>query len=29
VQVWAIELTDESNNLICVSRLTLSVIEMK
>jgi 1,4-dihydroxy-2-naphthoyl-CoA hydrolase len=29
VQVWAIEITDESNNLICVSRLTLSVIEMR
>ena len=27
VHVWAIEIRDEANNLICVSRLTLSVIK--
>jgi 1,4-dihydroxy-2-naphthoyl-CoA hydrolase len=28
-QVWNIEITDERNRLICVSRLTIAVIERK
>ena len=26
-QVWGIEITDESGNLVCVSRITMSVLE--
>jgi len=29
IQVWNIEITNESNDLICVSRLTLAVIPKK
>jgi len=29
IQVWNIEITNESNDLICVSRLTLAVIRKK
>ena len=29
IQVWNIEITNESNDLICVSRLTLAVIQKK
>ncbi len=29
VQVWNIDVTDEDNKLICVSRLTLSVIKFR
>jgi len=27
IQVWSIEIKDEADNLVCVSRLTLAVIE--
>ena len=29
IQVWNIEITNDSNDLICVSRLTLAVIKKK
>ena len=29
IQVWNIDITDEGNNLICKSRLTLAVINKK
>lgn len=28
-QVWSIEITDEKNELVCVSRLTMAVLERK
>jgi 1,4-dihydroxy-2-naphthoyl-CoA hydrolase len=27
-QVWAIEITDEANELLCISRLTIAVVRM-
>ena len=28
-QVWNIEITDEENRLVCISRLTMAVLDMK
>jgi 1,4-dihydroxy-2-naphthoyl-CoA hydrolase len=28
-QVWEVKITDEENNLICISRLTMAVVEIK
>ena len=28
-QVWSIEITDEKNKLVCISRLTMAVLEKK
>ena len=28
-QVWSIEITDEENRLVCISRLTMAVLEKK
>lgn len=28
-QVWSIEITDEENKLVCISRLTMAVLERK
>jgi 1,4-dihydroxy-2-naphthoyl-CoA hydrolase len=28
-QVWSIEITDEQNRLVCISRLTMAVLEKK
>jgi 1,4-dihydroxy-2-naphthoyl-CoA hydrolase len=28
-QVWSIEITDEENKLVCISRITMAVLEKK